>query len=64
MSLAPPPPALTVRTASSRRQRWAGPGALPLDLTAYGWQILGALACMLIGDTVFMRVKHPFADVI
>ena len=36
----------------------------PLDLTAYGWQVLGGGIMMLVGYAVFMRVKHAFADVI
>ena len=36
----------------------------PLNLSVYGWQLIGATVCALAGYTVFMRVKHTFADVI
>ena len=45
----------------SRNLAIAGQG---LDVSDYGWQLLGGTVCMLVGYTVFMRGKHAFADVI
>ncbi len=36
----------------------------PLDLTVYGWLVIGAFICMMVGYSVFTRLKHTFADVV